>query len=262
MIKVNLVMKAFVATAVVTTCAAGCTAGPESSSTTANVPMTGGGEPISFLAMDDHKVYGELYSDHKPDTKKCVLMFHQARSNAGEYETIAPKVKALGFDCIAIDQRSGGEMWGRHNQTADKSGSGDYVAAYNDTVGAMKYAQGRSYTTIVIWGSSYSAALALRLASENKDVSAVLVFSPGEYMDDQATVGRWAAGVNQPVFFACTPDEWSDGREKLFGQIVSTHKVSLSLAGGVHGSSTLIPEKSKVADQYMAKAIEFLKGIK
>jgi len=70
-------------------------------------------------------------------------------------------------------------------------------------------------------------------------------------MDDKSIVGLWASGVTQPVLFACPPEEWSDGRDKLFGEIVSKDKVSVSLPGGVHGSSTLIPDKSKAADLYM-----------
>jgi len=136
-------MKTLLATAIATTCAAGCEVVTKvsSSGSDSDAVASSGAEQISFLSLDNKKVYADLYSDHKPETKKCVLMFHQAGSNAGEYETIAPKVKALGFDCIAVDQRSGGEMWGRPNRTVDKSGSGEYIDAYNDLVGAMKYAQ-------------------------------------------------------------------------------------------------------------------------
>ncbi len=187
-------------------------------------------------------------------------MFHQAGSNAGEYETIAPAIAALGFDCIAVDQRSGGAMWGRTNRTASKSGSGEFLDAYSDLVGALHFAQAAKYSTILAWGSSYSASLVLRLASENPGIRGVLVFSPGEYMEDTTVVTKWATGVTVPVFFACTPEELPDGRSQIAGALSSQSHVVVALPGGVHGSSTLIPAKSTAAADYMAKVKSFLAG--
>lgn len=217
------------------------------------------GKEIRFAAADGKAVYADFYASTKAGAASVVLMFHQAGSNANEYDAIAPKITSLGFDCIAVDQRSGGDMWGRDNRTVTKSGSGDYMAAYNDLLGTLKYAESKKYGKILVWGSSYSASLVLKLASENPSIAAVLAFSPGEYMDDKTVVGTWAKKVTQPVLLACTQDEWSDGRSDLFAKLASKDKISVVLPDGVHGSSTLIPEKSKAADAYMAKVQAFLK---
>jgi hypothetical protein len=38
-----------------------------------------------------------------------ILLSHQAGSNRAEYAPIAPRLVKPGFNCLAIDQRSGGE---------------------------------------------------------------------------------------------------------------------------------------------------------
>jgi len=225
-------------------------------------PKPDGFQEITFDASDSRKVYADFYPSSTLNSEKVILMFHQADSNAGEYESIEPVVAAMGYNCIAVDQRSGGNMWERDNRTATKSGAGDYTSAYNDMLGAIDYAHSKNYTTIIVWGSSYSASLAFRLASEDSSVKAVIAFSPGEYMDDKTEVKGWASKVSVPTFFACKPDELSDGRQELFDAIRSDTKVLASFPGGSHGSSTLLPEKSLAAKQYMDKLKEFLTSLK
>lgn len=221
-----------------------------------------GFKEIEFDASDHKKVYADFYPATTPDSEKVMLMFHQAGSNAGEYEHVASVMAPLGYNCIAIDQRSGGDMWGRSNRTATKSGSGEYMDAYHDLEGALAYAQLKNYTTIIVWGSSYSASLTLKLTGENAPIKAAIVFSPGEYMDDKSIVKSWASKVTVPIFFACTPDELADGRREIYNAIPSDSKVLASFAGGVHGTSTVIPEKSQAAAKYMDKLKEFLATLK
>jgi len=235
---------------------AGCSSANNAVSPAA--PKPAGFKEVVFDAADHHKVYADFYPAAKPDGKKVVLMFHQAGSNAGEYETIAPQINALGFDCIAVDQRSGGDMWGRSNRTAAKSGEGQYLDAFNDLEGAVTYAVSSKYDKVIVWGSSYSASLVLKLAPTDAHIKAVVTFSPGEYMDDKSVVKSWASKVNVPVFFACTTDELQDGRQEIYDAIPSKSKTLVAIPGGVHGSSTLIPDKSKAAGLYMAKVKAFL----
>lgn len=46
-----------------------------------------------------------------------ILLFHQAGSSKAEYATISPRLVAAGYSALAIDQRSGGELFGS-NETA------------------------------------------------------------------------------------------------------------------------------------------------
>lgn len=69
---------------------------------------------VSFLADDGLAVNGRYYKAEQP--KAIILLFHQADSSLAEYATIAPKLVAQGYSVLAIDQRSGGSMFGP-NQT-------------------------------------------------------------------------------------------------------------------------------------------------
>jgi len=244
--------------------ALGLVAGCSSAGNTREAPLAPppGFKEVEFAAADGRRVYADFYPASPQSSKRMILMFHQAGSNAGEYETIAPQMTKLGFNCVAVDQRSGGGMWGRTNRTVDQSGSGEYLDAYKDLEGALKYAQTEQYSPVIVWGSSYSASLVLRLASEHREIKAVISFSPGEYMDDKSIVAKWASKLTQPTFFACTPEELTDGRQRLFNAIPAKNKVLVSLPDGVHGSSTLIPDKSKAAGQYMQRLKAFLTALK
>ena len=224
-----------------------------------NAPKAGMRE-TTFPAADGQTVFADFYPA-KGAAKAAILMFHQAGSNAGEYAGTAPQVAQWGYDCLALDQRSGGNMWGRDNRTAGAdTGPKDYEAAYADLAGAVEWAKKKGYKKILAWGSSYSAALCFELASKYPEVDAVLSFSPGEYFKGKTQVSGWAAAVHVPVFFTCTPDELNgEGRRRIFDALGDKKESELVvLPGAVHGSSTLIPERSPAAAQYLKKAHEFL----
>lgn len=216
---------------------------------------------IQLAAADGKTVYGDFYSSGKTQSKTVLLMFHQAGSNAAEYATIAPQMAKAGYDCLAIDQRSGGRRFGRENRTADgASPTNDYMAAYADLQGAVAWAQHLHYQNIVPWGSSYSASLTLKLLSENPNLPCGLVFSPGEYFDDKTLVRTWASRVKVPVFFVCTPDEAHQGRKALFDALGSEKDSEwICFPGSIHGSSTAIQRYSPVAGMIIYRAKQFLK---
>ena len=98
-------------------------------------------EHVALTASDGVKVYGDFY----PAARKSdayILLFHQAGSNRGEYAPIAPRLAKLGFNCLAIDQRSGAERWGQGNETVRQLGrSADYLDALKDMEAALVWAR-------------------------------------------------------------------------------------------------------------------------
>lgn len=217
---------------------------------------------IELIAADGVKVHAERYQPAERG-RVIALLFHQAGSNCGEYAEIAPKLVERGIECLAVDLRSGGNMWGRDNKTAVDSGKSDwtYMEAYQDMAAAFEWAKKKDYGKIVVWGSSYSASLAFKLASENQ-VSAVVAFSPGEYFDDKKIVSKWNSEVRTPCFFAFSEKEAMDGGFSLqqsAPKVVERIKdVIASDKGGVHGSSMLIKDKCpKAYGFYWQKLNEF-----
>jgi len=73
-------------------------------------------QEVEFASLDGLKVTADVYASSNDPSKPFIILCHQARWSRGEYREIAPKLNKLGFNCMAIDQRSGDsvndvEMW-------------------------------------------------------------------------------------------------------------------------------------------------------
>jgi dienelactone hydrolase len=199
-------------------------------------------KPVQFRASDGVIVYGEFYSNGNPH-RPLILLFHQAGSNRGEYATIAPRLVKAGFNCLAIDQRAGGDMWGRKNETVEHLGhSASYLDAERDLEAALNWARTvEKKGKVILWGSSYSASLVLVVAAHHADeVSGVLAFSPGEYFEQKDMIRQAAAQVHVPVYITCgsAPQEVAHARP-IYEAVASKDKVFFDPPVGVHGSKTL-----------------------
>jgi dienelactone hydrolase len=211
--------------------------------------MAGAAEALSFTASDGVRVFADYYpaegkATATAKTAPLILLFHQAGSNRGEYATIAPALTKLGFAALAIDQRSGGNSWGRVNETVQHLGhSSDYAAAFVDFEAALQWVQSNGHGgKVIVWGSSYSAALVFLLAAKHKgEVAAVLAFSPGEYLGGAATVRRAAAQLTVPIFVtsAKNDDEIAAARTILDAAPARVKTQFVPRIAGVHGSATL-----------------------
>lgn len=142
---------------------------------------------ITFPSIEGLPISANLY--HNNDTFPVILLCHQAQYNKAEYDEIAITLYNKGFNLIAIDQRSGGTLFEKENETferAKKLGKPtDYLDAEQDIQAAIEYAYKKYNKEIILWGSSYSSTLALFLANSNNKVKAVIAFSPGDYFADK-----------------------------------------------------------------------------
>lgn len=216
---------------------------------------------ITFPAADGVEITADLYRVNDALTTPMILLFHQAGSSRGEYREIAPRLGELGFNCLAIDQRSGNSRNGVVNETAGRvSGNASFLDAIPDLEAAIAKAK-ESYASgpVIIWGSSYSSVLVLKLIGEQPALAdGVLSFSPGEYLGAGNPVRTAATQVNGPTFITSAANERSASRP-IFDAIPSSAKTYfLPESGGVHGSSTL---NAGVANQaaYWEAVTEFLK---
>jgi dienelactone hydrolase len=225
---------------------------------------------ITFPSNDGITLTADLYIAHDKSAPFIVL-FHQARWSRGEYLEIAPKLNLLGYNCMAVDLRSGGEVNGVKNLStieAEKAmKSTQYIDAYQDIDAAMKYAKKYfAEDKLIIWGSSYSSALTLRFAGDNPDViDGVLSFSPGEYFKSQGKSATYiiegAVNITKPVFITSAKGEknsWWNIYQAIPGD---KKQYFLPESAGNHGSRALW---NKFGDsmKYWDAVEEFLKTIK
>lgn len=224
-------------------------------------------QQVELSAADGVTVYGTYYpTAAKP--KAIILLFHQAGSSKGEYAGIAPQLVRKGYAALAIDQRSGGGMYGPNRTVAGITGakkdeSADYLSVLPDMEAALDWAKGKN-APIVLWGSSYSASLVFMLAaSAGDDVHGVIAFSPGEYFNDRKMIERTAAKVTVPVFVdqASTPEEIAEAKA-IVTATASTDRQQFVPKTGIHGSSTLNASKNPGgADENWRAVLSFLKRV-
>ena len=214
--------------------------------------------PITLTASDGVRVYAWRYE--QATTKPTILLFHQAGSNHAEYSTIAPRLVAMGYNCLALDQRSGGRMWGVNNRTAETLGrEADYLSALGDLEAALAWAKSKGLPRPIVWGSSYSASLVFVLAAKHQaDIAGVLAFSPGEYLGEPHTVESAARQLNLPVFIDCAKDNDEIAIAHTLAQACHGTQFVPKIAG-IHGSSTLRQDRNpKGAPENWAAVEKFL----
>jgi dienelactone hydrolase len=227
-------------------------------------------EKLNFKSSDGLEITADSYFEN-PETAPLILLFHQAGWSRGEYQEIAPKLNKLGFNCIAFDQRSGEEINDVINETyqravEQKLGT-SYVDAEIDIVAAIEYAK-KNHTKasqLIIWGSSYSAGLVLKIAGERDDIGAVLAFSPGEYYKKMGKPADWieqsAKKIEIPVFITSAKIE----KKKWWkiSEAIPSEEIALFLPTklGKHGSRALW-EKFSDHKEYWKAVTSFLDVIK
>ncbi len=219
---------------------------------------------ISFKSPDGLTVTADLYMTAAKDTP-FIILFHQARFSRGEYREIAPKLNDLGFNCMAVDQRSGGEVNGVVNEThkrAEEAGmKTKYTDAYPDMEAALEYVKDKySPDKLIVWGSSYSSALVFVLAAKHPhDIDGILSFSPGNYFKlEGRTIADYVKEVTCPVFITSAKSE-RESWQPIYDSLKSTDKNwFLPEVKGYHGSKALWAV-NQGNEEYWKAVKEFLK---
>lgn len=205
-----------------------------------------------FFTTDSIKIFGDLHgTDKKAST---ILLFHQGGSNArAEYETIVPVLVEKGFNVMTIDQRLGGQIYGGYNRTIANipSNSFDngytYCDAYNNLEGALDFIIEQGYSgKKILWGSSYSAALAIQLGSKRQsDINGILAFSPvsGGPME-ACRPDQFFEDLKAPLLIMRPQSEMKNesSQNQLALAEKSGHQTYIA-PNGVHGSSMLVKSR-------------------
>lgn len=200
-------------------------------------------EKITFLSLDSLPITGNLY--HSGDNLPVIVLCHQAGLNKSEYIKIAETLSQKGYNCLAIDQRSGGHFVEWFNETmlraVEKVSPVDYLDAEQDIVAAIDFASKKYKQKVILWGSSYSAALAIHIAASNNNVDAVIAFSPGDYFNDKKQPLRDVLNDFSKPFFVTSSRDEAVELSKTFDSIkfsdMQVHFVPKNK--GVHGSRAL-----------------------
>jgi dienelactone hydrolase len=202
------------------------------------------GETITFKADDGLKVTADLYMPHA-SSAPFIILYHQAGYSRGEYRAIAPKLNDLGFNCMAVDQRSGDKVNGvmnkTHQEAVRKKLPTEYLDALPDIEAAYLYVKyGIKPDKIILWGSSYSAAIMFYMGSvHHNNLSGILSFAPGAYFKiNNKELKTYAARITCPVFVTSAKSEYKNWKA-IYDEVRSEKSYFLPETEGKHGSKAL-----------------------
>lgn len=223
-------------------------------------------ELITFPSKDGLAISANLY--HHNDSAPVLILCHQARFNKFEYDGIAPKLHEMGFNCLAIDQRSGGPISSQPNLTkrqAVKEGKETgFLDAEQDMVAAVEWAHEKYNAPVYLWGSSYSATLTLYILGDNENLAGALSFSPGDYLaeDKGASLKDVLKGIEKPFFITSSLPEAKEVSGLLAGKTLNDQQTQfIPVENGHHGSRALW-EGKEGGEEYWEAVTAFLNQIK
>ena len=97
---------------------------------------------VNYKSADGLIITADVYHSQNLDAP-WIILFHQAGYSRGEYREIAPKLNELGFNCIAVDQRSGDGVNDVVNEThkvaVDMKMATEYPDAFPDLEASLLY---------------------------------------------------------------------------------------------------------------------------
>ncbi|MBO6506125.1 MAG: dienelactone hydrolase family protein [Kordiimonadaceae bacterium] len=148
-------------------------------------------EEVTYRTSDNVEVHAYWQDSRAADKSAAptILLFHMARASAqGEYQETSERLNEEGYNTLAVDLRSGSDRLGAPNKTqlALEGREYSYCEAYPDLVASLEWAQQHTQGPIMAVGSSFSAALVVKLAADFPDqLKGVVAFSPasGEPME-------------------------------------------------------------------------------
>ena len=223
--------------------------------------FTQGEEVITFPSSDGVIITADLYAPHGKDAP-MILLFHQANWSRGEYREIAPRLNEMGYNCLAVDLRSGGTINNVPNLTKNaalaKLKGTEYNDALPDIIAAVNFARKNLASgQLILWGSSYSSSLVLKVGAEMPDkVDAILAFSPGEYFTAQGKPRDYITSkmhlITQPVFFTSAHNEKSNWWGMYVAISGSNKTYFWPPSTGNHGSRALWSKFNDSKDYWQA----------
>lgn len=220
---------------------------------------------VEFLSLDSLPISASLYQIDQ--SSPFILLCHQAQFNKFEYAGIAERLNEMGFNCLAIDQRSGGPIGDNQNETylkAIKSGKPiEYLDAEIDIVAAINYLTENYTSKVILWGSSYSSTLALYLAVEDDRVKAVISFSPGDYFADiKGSLVDKLQNFSRPMFLTSSKREAPAVTALLQKHELLENQVQFIPEGVGHHGSRALWANQQGGEEYWKAIADFLNQIK
>ena len=213
---------------------------------------------LTFLSKDSLEITADYYPNK--EAEHLIVLCHQADFSRGEYVEIAQRLVDSGYACLAVDLRSGGTIKGvvneTHQRAIEQGKPFGYLDARKDIEAAIDFVAANSSKDVYLWGSSYSASLAMMIAAKDARIKRVIAFSPGEYFGNQSTVRSAIIELTKPLFITSSKAEYKLIVAPLIAVLPKHNVVAFQPSiSGDHGSKMLW---SAAGDETYAELFKFL----
>jgi pimeloyl-ACP methyl ester carboxylesterase len=219
---------------------------------------------VSFKSSDSLEVVAHLY-EINPEYPYIILL-HQGSYSKGEYKEIAISLLKLKYNCLAVDLRYGGTVNSVPNETAENAKASTVLRSMYDArldiEAAIHYAYNKSQKEVILFGSSFSGTLAMKIGTDNPKVKAIIAYSPGEFFRNKFLIHDEIANVAKPMYIAGSQLE-NPYLEKLT-ELVSRKYITVFQPQnheGKHGAKGLW-KKYEVSKEYWLSLLMFINNLK
>ena len=107
--------------------------------------------------------------------EKGVLLIHDAKRDATDWENFADRLSANGFRVLVVDLRGHGGS----KAAADPLGDADWLLMVDDIDAGAAWLSAKGAKSVSVVGAALGANLALNAASDNESINNVVMLSPG-----------------------------------------------------------------------------------
>lgn len=215
---------------------------------------------INLKTADGVKIVGNFYKTENQESP-AVILLHMLPSKKEGWDEFAKLLNFNGFQCLAIDLRGHGESEAGPDGFITFNDN-EHKASIYDVECAVKFFTDRlvPFEKISFIGASIGANLSLQFQSQNQEIKASVLLSPGldykgiaienmaKKISDEQSIFLVAGGNN---------DEYStETVRKIYGMLHSKNKEIVVFKNAGHGT-TIFKEEPELMNQI----ISWLKNI-
>lgn len=218
---------------------------------------------VEFYSTDSLILTADHYFSNEDNP--YILFFHSENSSRGEFDNIAYRFTKMHYNCLAVDLRTGDKYGYVANESAQRDSASNrdkrLINGEQDILASIAFAQTLSKKNIILFGSSSSASLSLKVASEISNIDAVMALSPGEYFKPDFSVENIVSEFKIPIFIAGNEIEQPYLKD-IFFELNEEYKSMVNPVGNTTGRGTELLSKDNPANnEYWMAVLIFIKSL-
>lgn len=194
-----------------------------------------------------------------------ILLCDQYASGKAETRETARRLNTFGYNCMALEINFGNESSSSLNEINRRSFSPYSISqperAEQDMQVAIDYLHAKYKQPVILLAGSYAASLALKIAVNNDKISALALFSPGEYFSDKNYVRTNSTGLEKPLLISSSRSE-AEAVTDLLRDVNSSLKIQFIPKSDGHHGAKVLWTNSPGNQEYWITLMNFLDRIK